>query len=147
MQKEQLQIEIQLRIAHNQHQIENIKETIRIFLKHKYKAEFDNLVHVIPKLNRFLIQCKDSSTDYSKLACPDTILDMDFLYSIISKYTKDLPSVRLMTIEENYIYRSLVEDEHDTEEGTDLDFAKIGQLKEDEREKLLFKPFHDQNIS
>lgn len=133
-------------MAHNQFRIDNIKETIRIFLKQKYKTEFDDLVHVIPKLNGFLIHCKESSTDYSKLTCPNTILDMDLL-DRIKKYTKDLPRIRLMTIEENYMYRNLVEYEFDTEEAAnDLDLDEIDKMDEDEKEKRLFRPFHDHNI-
>lgn len=144
-QKKSLKTEIKLRMAHNQYRINNMKETIRIFLKQKYKAEFDELVHVIPKLNGFLIHCKESSTDYSKLTCPDAVMDMDLL-NHIRAYTEDLPCIRLMTLEENYRYRNLVQDEYETGEDI-LESYEIDEMDEDEKEKRLFKPFHDQNIS
>lgn len=145
-QKSNLLKELKLRVAHNQCRIDNMKETIRIFLKQKYKDEFDDLVHVIPKLNGLLIHCRKSSADYTKLTCPDTILDMDLL-DIIKKYTTQLPRIRFMTIEENYKYRQLVDDENDCDEIVlDLDSDEIDAMDEDEKEKRLFKPFHDQNI-
>lgn len=71
---------------------------------------------------------------------------MDLL-KCIKKYTADLPPIRLMTLEENYIYRNLVEEKNDTEEeAIDLDSDEIDNMDEDEKEKRLFRPFHDHDI-
>lgn len=144
--KKNLRTEVLLRTAHNQFRINNIKETIRCFLKQKYKEEFDDLVEVIPKLNRFLNYCQNNSEDYDKLSCPENILNMD-VFNHIRKYTADIPEIRLMSIEENYMYRELVVNKDDTEEDEVLDLNEIDVLEEEEKERLLYKPYHDQDIA
>lgn len=136
--------EFELRSAHNQYYVDNLKKNIENFLKQKYDQKFDELVEVIPKLNRFMCHCKQNPENYEKLSCPDDILKMDLLKHVEKYVVGESPDVRPMTLEENYMYRNLIENEN---------IDKIVHLKkipadmsDDEKEKSLYKKYHDHLI-
>lgn len=138
-----LEEEFELRSAHNQHHIDLLKQNIKDFLKHKYDQKFDELVEVIPKLNRFMCYCQQNPENYEKLSCPDDILKMDLMKNV-KQYEGEPADIRPMTLEENYMYRNLIEDENIDE------IAHLNRISKDisneEKEKTLYKKFHDHLI-
>ena len=136
--------EFELRSAHNQYHIDMFKQSIKVYLKHKYDHEFDELADVIPNLNRFLCYCKQNPVDDRELSCPDDILNMDVL-KYIKKYVRysdgSATDIRMMTMEENFIYRNLIENENIDKI---VHLKKIPKgLSDEEKEKALYKKYHD----
>lgn len=139
-----LKTELKLRAAHNQWRIDSKMETIRCFLKEKFKTEFNQLVTVIPKLNGFLTYKQQNPEKKEDLTCPDHIFKMDFIDDI-GECMDDgdiIPDIREMTLEENHAYRFLVNDPNDPCQSIDLD-----EWDTKTKTAYLVKiPYHDQNI-
>lgn len=123
-----------------------MKKTIDCLLKQKFKNEFTQLIEIIPKLYKFLIYCKQNPENYDNLSCPDHVLSTD-VTDRIKRATKEDPDIRDMTIYENYAYRNLIENEDRTEEDEIISIHEYNEMKEEEREKKFYRPFHDQDIS
>lgn len=135
--------EFGLRSAHNQHHVDMLKQNIEDYMKHKYDHKFDDLVEVIPKLNRFMCHCKQNPENYEKLSCPADILNLDLLEHV-EQYVDEAPEIRPMTLEENYMYRNLIENEN-KDKITHL--KKIPKdMSDEEKEKSLYKKYHDHLI-
>lgn len=152
-----LKRELRLRTMHNQYKIDRIKSTIESFLKLNYRDEFNTLNDVIPKLNRFLIYCQQNQQHLKQLICSDEILSMD-LTNHLKNITIHIPPPREMTIRENFKYRKLVDDQSNSKSKGDAIYVLDGDeivfiddlddVRDKETiEKLLYKPFHDHNIS
>lgn len=135
--------EFKLRSAHNQYQINSVKQIIEGFLRQNYEKKYDDLIEVIPKLNRFMIHCKQKPENHEKLACPEGILNMD-LTKHVKQYLDESLNIRPITLEENFKYRNLIENEN-----TDkiVSLTKIPtEMRDEEREEKLYKKFHDHLI-
>lgn len=141
--KKNLKEELLLRSGHNQNRIDSMKETILSFLNQKYCHEYDDLVNLLPKLNAFLIHCQQNPEDDTELTCSDCILNINVVKEI-KKYTGSYPPVRPMTLEENYIYRDLVDKKGAPRKQEVLDRADT--MDDNEREKLLYRPYHDEHL-
>lgn len=141
--RDRLKKELSLRLAHNQFRINNIRETLKCFLNQKYRPEYDGLSEIIPKLNGFLIYSQQNTEDYTELTCPDEVLDLDVLKSLHYDHGVD---VRLMSVEENFRYRELVEDDSPVREECNIP-SKILLMEDEEKEKSLYKPYHDSDLN
>lgn len=141
--KEKLKAELLLRSGHNQHRIENMKQTISSFLNQEYQREYDDLINLLPKLNGFLIYCQQNREDYTNLTCADSILNIDVLKNI-NMHIGSYPSVRPTTMKENYMYRNLVFDKGASRTPKVLDRADT--MNEYEVAKYLHRPYHDEHL-
>lgn len=141
--RRELRHEFYLRTAHNQQKVNTIMETIRCFLRQKYVDEFDELLDVIPKLNRYMcyLQQLKRNGDLSELSCSEDMLKLD-LFEHVRKYTQSIPEIRPMTPEENFLNRRLIDDQETTKFLPDRELME----KPGDYERAIDKPYHDQNL-
>lgn len=143
-QMRKLKTELLLRSAHNQFQINSVQATIKSFLRQNYAEDFDGLIEVIPKLYGFLVHCQQSPEVRVNSTCPSDILDKD-IFKEVRQHTYGnvlVPTIRLMTMEENYMYRDLVGDNGEPSDcNIPIDPKTSNQ---DEKEKYVY---HDSNIN
>lgn len=94
-----------------------------------------------------MIYCTQNPENYDNLSCPEEVLSTD-VTDHISRAAKEVPEIRHMTLYENYAYRNLIETEDGAEEEEKLSIYDYLHMKDDEkREKKIYRPFHDQDIS
>lgn len=142
-----LRRELKLRTAHNQCRVISLQQNICCFLKQKFKEEFNNLFRTIPKLYKFLIYCKQNTQNYDRLSCPEDILNLDLTHSVRECLSCEMLDIRLMSLFENYKYRELIKNENRSNQEKLIGIDDFEKMEEDERERLVFRPYHDQDIN